>query len=249
MYRGVSLNIPLVFLFCQVFSGSQDVEDEDNVAELLNAIAAENSQTKHGVRPRPPNPCRRDTDTVLTSLLTSLEPPPSPPDSIPSFDPAEVDSQCEESAYDTDHPSDFTFGREQPFHADKTEVELESDYLTPAEVRQRSLSAASTDSDYDDMDVFEMLRDNSQLVVDMLTDEKAADHNDVNGNKTSFNSIILNGDVPPPIPTTPVPSDDEEPSFKPSLSLRNFSDESGMSSEEAPPPLPSKNGPVKMQLG
>ena len=90
-------------------------------------------------------------------------------------------------------------------------------------------SSDSDDNDVgiDDEDVFDMLRDNSQLVISMLnknTTESAettvaGDRNSSRSNDSlvpgnSLDAIGLS-DVSPPIPTTPLPSDDEEPPVKP----------------------------------
>ena len=79
----------------------------------------------------------------------------------------------------------------------------------------------------DDEDVFDMLRDNSQIVIGMLNNTNTeseetnvvGDKNSTTGNDSlvTGNSLDATGlsDVPPPIPTTPLPSDDEEPPVKP----------------------------------
>ena len=239
---------PLFLLLSrQVPSDSPVTQEDDDIASLLSVIAAEKPAPSHTIKPRPPRPNRRDTDTVLTSLLSSLQPPPSPPDSIPSVDPREIDSQGgTESAYDSDQVSELAPRR--ALLSDRTETEASSDYLSSEpEARRGSTSSSSEVSGYSDWDVFDMLRDNSQTVAEMLKDDKAAAglHDDINGN-----SKVITRDLPPPVPTTPIPSDDEGTPFKLSLremSTRNFSDDSGMSAEEAPPPLPAKVGSDKPQ--
>lgn len=82
------------------------------------------------------------------------------------------------------------------------------------------------DVDIDDEDVFDMLRDNSQIVIGMLNNTSTESEETNIGDKTSTggneslvlgNSLDATGlsDVPPPVPTTPLPSDDEEPPVKP----------------------------------
>ena len=83
------------------------------------------------------------------------------------------------------------------------------------------------DVDIDDEDVFDMLRDNSQIVIGMLNNTNTeSEETKVTGDKNSTrgsdnlapgNSLDATelSDVPPPIPTTPLPSDDEEPPVKP----------------------------------
>ena len=83
------------------------------------------------------------------------------------------------------------------------------------------------DVDIDDEDVFDMLRDNSQIVIGMLNNTNTeSEESKVTGGKSSTrgtdslapgNSLDATwlSDVPPPIPTTPLPSDDEEPPVKP----------------------------------
>ena len=83
------------------------------------------------------------------------------------------------------------------------------------------------DNDYidmDDEDVFDMLRDNSELVIGMLNNNKPSTETADNKNLAntdghrSENSVEVVDrlpDVPPPIPTTPIPSDDDEPPVKP----------------------------------
>ena len=83
------------------------------------------------------------------------------------------------------------------------------------------------DVDIDDEDVFDMLRDNSQIVISMLNNTNTeSEETKVTGDKNSTrgNDSLVTGnsldatelsDAPPPIPTTPLPSDDEEPPVKP----------------------------------
>ncbi|KAJ7310195.1 hypothetical protein OS493_040155 [Desmophyllum pertusum] len=94
----------------KTLTGSTDVQDEDDVTELLNAISAANnnsSPSTNHIQPKPPTLQKRDTDTVLSSLLSSLEPPPSPPESLLSVDPREFDSQWESGYSDNDVTPDL----------------------------------------------------------------------------------------------------------------------------------------------
>ena len=85
-----------------------------------------------------------------------------------------------------------------------------------------SSDSDDNDVDIDDEDVFDMLRDNSQLVISTTESAEttvAGDRNSSRSNDSlvpgnSLDAIGLS-DVPPPIPTTPLPSDDEEPPVKP----------------------------------
>lgn len=113
-------------------------------------------------------------------------------------------------------------------HADVKELSALPDDHIPIDNNNIDDTSDDDDVDIDDEDVFDMLRDNSQLVISMLnkTDPKATatqaveDNNDtgirdspVQGNSLDVTDRI--SDVPPPIPTTPLPSDDEEPPVKP----------------------------------
>ena len=82
----------MFFKIFQSLTGSEIAKDEDDVSELLNAIAEENRRLQN----KPPQVYRRDTDSVLTSLLTSIHSPQSPPDSVPPLDVSETDSEPED---------------------------------------------------------------------------------------------------------------------------------------------------------
>ena len=84
------------------------------------------------------------------------------------------------------------------------------------------------DDDYvnmDDDDVFGMLRDNSQLVIGMLNnsnslpvvtvDSSYGGNTEVHSSNTSLEAVDTHFNVPPPIPTSPLPSDDDNPPVKP----------------------------------
>ena len=92
------------------------------------------------------------------------------------------------------------------------------------------LSSCDDEKDDDDMntdddDVFDMLRDKSQLVIGMLNNsnpppsETVIDENEgkmeSHASDISLEVMDTLPDGPPPIPTTPLPSDDDEPPFKP----------------------------------
>ena len=241
-----------------------DIQDEDDVSELLNAISAANHESSppaNHVQPKPPKLRKRDTDTVLSSLLASLEPPPSPSESLRSIDPREFDSQWESGYSDNDTTSDYVPIKSGQFFksgsnssanaANGTNAFNDKEDLREAvngehavnHVDMKELSSVSdndipvvnsntdddsddddVDVDIDDEDVFDMLRDNSQLVISMLNKsdaestetEAAVDNNNtesrdspVQGNSLDVTDRL--SDVPPPIPTTPLPSDDEEP--------------------------------------
>ena len=101
------------------------------------------------------------------------------------------------------------------------------------------------DIDIDDEDVFDMLRDNSQLMINMLNEPDATlGEETADGNKTDNQDLPRNGnsldeigrpsDVPPPIPTTPLPSDDDEPPVKPPLRVESLPKFSGNNSYSTP---------------
>ena len=80
-----------VFKF-QSLTGSDCAKDEDDVTELLNAISEENLRLQN----KPPPVQRRDTDTVLTSLLRSAESPPTALNSLPPLEFSESESEPDE---------------------------------------------------------------------------------------------------------------------------------------------------------
>ena len=238
----------------------------------MNAISAANGRssppTNH-LQPKPPKLQKRDTDSVLSSLLSSLEPPPSPPESLRSVDPREFDSQWESGYSDNDATPDRLANKSRYFFqsgssssANQSNVlddrkDLEEAANAAHSVNQMQINELSSisdndnaqdnsnstddssdnddddddddDVDIDDEDVFDMLRDNSQLVISMLNKTNTeSGETKVGGDKNEFstrgsgshvpgNSLDATGisDVPPPIPTTPLPSDDEEPPVKP----------------------------------
>ena len=231
----------------------------------MNAISAANGRssppTNH-VEPKPPKLQKRDTDSVLSSLLSSLEPPSSPPESLRSVDPREFDSQWESGYSDNDDTPDLvpnksrhffqsgsssSANRSSSFDGGKDIQEAANAAPSVNQVQINQLSSISDndnaqdnsnstddssdndddDVDIDDEDVFDMLRDNSQIVIGMLNNTNSeSEDRKVTGDKSSTrgndslapgNSLDVTGlsDVPPPIPTTPLPSDDEEPPVKP----------------------------------
>lgn len=224
----------------------------------MNAISAANDEssppTNH-VQPKPPKLQKRDTDSVLSSLLASLEPPPSPPESLRSVDPREFDSQWESGYSDNDATPDLVPNKSRQFfksgssssanqtntfndRKDLPEAVNGKDTVNHADVEELSsildndipIDDSNTDDDSDDVDiddedVFDMLRDNSQLVINMLnktdtasTETEVAVDNRSRASPIGGNSLDVTdrlSDVPPPIPTTPLPSDDEEPPVKP----------------------------------
>ncbi|XP_020604777.1 tyrosine-protein phosphatase non-receptor type 13-like [Orbicella faveolata] len=249
----------------KTLSGSSDIQDEDDVTELLNAISAANGRSSppaNHVQHKPPKLQKRDTDSVLSSLLASLEPPPSPPESLHSVDPQEFDSQWESGYSDNDATPDLVPNKSRHFFQsgssssanqsssfdDRKDLQEAANAAQPVnQVQINELSSISDndnaqdnsnntddssdndddDVDIDDEDVFDMLRDNSQIVIGMLNNTNTeseetnvvGDKNSTRGNDSLVpgNSLDATGlsDVPPPIPTTPLPSDDEEPPVKP----------------------------------
>lgn len=227
----------------QTLTGSTSIKDEDDVTELLNAISAanESSSPPSKIVQSKPKLHKQDTDTVLSSLLGSLEPPPSPPESLHSVDPHEFDSQWESGYSDSDvSPSimpnksqryfksgsqSSTQGGNNPndnkgFSKDSNDAHfMNQENMQPLDSTSDNENAVSNDitdsSDddddndinIDDEDVFSMLRDNSQLVIGMLNNNKPS-------TEKAANSLEV-PDVPPPIPTSPLPSDDDEPPVKP----------------------------------
>ena len=225
----------------------------------MNAISAANNSSSPPTNQIPSKPklLKRDTDTVLSSLLASLEPPPSPPESLLSVDPREFDSQWESGYSDSDAPpdlvpnkshQDFKSGSSSSAH--DTNVindtnETSNDPQTGNQANMEQLDSISEndivvnsnvddssdgdDDDYvnmDDEDVFDMLRDNSQLVINMLNNNEPPSTDAIDSNNLGRNDGLipensleamdtLSSDVPPPIPTTPLPSDDDEPPVKP----------------------------------
>ncbi|XP_078359591.1 tyrosine-protein phosphatase non-receptor type 13-like [Oculina patagonica] len=244
----------------KTLSGSTDIKDEDDVTDLLNAISAANDEssppTNH-VQPKPPKLQKRDTDTVLSSLLASLEPPPSPPESLRSVDPREFDSQWESGYSDNDATPDLVPNKSRQFfksgssssgnqtntfdnmkdipeavNGEHTVNHTDAEELSSILGNDIPIDDSNTDDDsddddvnIDDEDVFDMLRDNSQLVINMLnktdaesTETEVAVDNRSRDSPVGGNSLDVTdrlSDVPPPIPTTPLPSDDEEPPVKP----------------------------------
>ena len=234
----------------------------------MNAISAANGRssppTNH-LQPKPPKLQKRDTDSVLSSLLSSLEPPPSPSESLHSVDPREFDSQWESGYSDNDATPDILPNKSRHFFQSGSSssanqsnaLDDRKDLVDAANaahsVNQMQINELSSISDNDnaqdnsnstdesnddddddddvdiDDDVFDMLRDNSQLVISMLNKTNTeSGETKVGGDKNEFstrgsgshvpgNSLDVTGisDVPPPIPTTPLPSDDEEPPVKP----------------------------------
>lgn len=69
--------------------------------------------------------------------------------------------------------------------------------------------------DDSDLDVFDMLRDNSQIVIQAINESSQQISTKTNTKSPRINEPYMNllgGEnavVPPPIPTTPIPSDDE----------------------------------------
>ena len=184
---------------------------------------------------------KRDTDIVLSSLLESLQPPPSPPESLRSVDPREFDSQWESGYSDNEAPRDIVSSKsrqslerndsQQTFNSLAVQHSItkqldsasDNDITTDNDVNDSSNDGDDDDIDMDNEDVFDMLRDNSQLVISMLNNDKPESTVEVNNNVGHKDSsptpntleVDAHSDVPPPIPTTPLPSDDDEPPVKP----------------------------------
>ena len=243
----------------QTLTGSTDIQDEDDVTELLNAISAANENTSPPTShiKSKPKLHKRDTDTVLSSLLDSLKPPPSPPESLTSVDPQEFDSQWESGYSDNDASPDLVANKlrrdffsgsssstqDANVSRDSRETSNDTEPLYQANMGQlepisennfaddSNVDDSSDDDDgddyinMDDEDVFDMLRDNSELVIDMLNNNKPSatetvdntnlENTDGNRSENSVEAMDRIPDVPPPIPTTPLPSDDDEPPVKP----------------------------------
>ena len=116
----------------------------------------------------------------------------------------------------------------------------DNDITTDNDVNDSSNDGDDDDIDMDDEDVFDMLRDNSQLVISMLNNDKPESTVEVNNNvghkdsspTTNTLQVDAHSDVPPPIPTTPLPSDDDEPPVKPPPRRESLPKFSGNSSTE-----------------
>ena len=210
-------------------------------------------------------------------------PAPSPPESLLSVDPREVDSQWESGYSDNDAPPDLVLNKSRHNFSSssthstnalndwKESQQTSNDTLAVNQANMMQLDSISDndiaaddnvddssddDDDYinvDDDDVFDMLRDNSQLVINMLNDDKAPSTDAVNNNSgnrdgpPSQNSLgaDTHSDVPPPIPTTPLPSDDDEPPVKPPPrreSLPKFSENSNAGELYSTPVMNGSNG-------
>lgn len=231
----------LMVLF-QTLTGSTSIKDEDDVTELLNAISAanESSSPPSKIVQSKPKLHKQDTDTALSSLLESLEPPPSPPESLHSVDPHEFDSQWESGYSDSDVSPSIMPNKSQRYFKSGSQSSTQggnnpndnkgfskdsndAHFMNQANMQpldsisdnENAVSNDITDSsddddddiNIDDEDVFSMLRDNSQLVIGMLNNNKPS-------TEKAANSLEV-PDVPPPIPTSPLPSDDDEPPVKP----------------------------------
>ena len=154
-----------------------------------------------------------------------MEPPPSPPDSLPSVDPREFDSQWESGYSDSDAPPDLVPNRTRASRwsgSDSSSPRSEKGFgktLGGRKHQNRSFeSNISTHTSDDDEDVFDMLKDNSQVVIDMLHTKEVqsnSDHTSTGRHKTLSKGLNIPPEIPPPIPTTPIPSDDDEPPVKP----------------------------------
>lgn len=238
-------------MFFQTLIETASNKDEDDVVDLLNAISAANeniSPPTNRIQPKPKFN-KRNTDALLSSLLENLEPPSSPPESVASVDPRAFDSQWESPCSDSDASpnKDSTKSWQElrgSYHGRSTS-EASSDRHSVDQASSKHLDsvteeiAASTNIDLsscddekdddgmntDDDDVFDMLRDNSQLVIGMLNNSNPLSSEtviDENERKTESHASDISlevmdtlPDMPPPIPTTPLPSDDDEPPFKP----------------------------------
>ncbi|XP_022779941.1 tyrosine-protein phosphatase non-receptor type 13-like isoform X3 [Stylophora pistillata] len=260
----------------KTLSGSRDIQDEDDVTELLNAISVanvESSPPTSQVQHKQPSLQKRDTDSVLSTLLASLEPPPSPPESLPSVDPRDFDSQWESGYSDNEETPDLVSKKSRQFFKsgssspagytnianDVTNIPKPSDNDThevnhtdvnnelahDSSIGDESSSDVDDDIDINDEDVFDMLRDNSQLVINMLNEndttlaEGVVDSNNTDNRGIPRNGNILDvlerpSDVPPPIPTTPLPSDDDEPPVKPPPRVESLPKFSGSDSSSKP---------------
>ena len=161
----------------------------------------------------------RDFDSQWESGYSDND---APPDLVPNKSRQDFRSGSSSSTFYTnalDDRKDFQTSREQLESITDNDIAVDSNV--------DNSSDDDDDDDYvnmDDEDVFDMLRDNSELVISMLNDNKSPSDDTVDSNNLenrdghiSENSLedTLNPDVPPPIPTTPLPSDDDEPPVKP----------------------------------
>jgi len=238
-------------MFFQTLIETANNEDENDVFELLNAISAANENVSPLTIQSKPKLHKRNTDALLSSLLENLEPPSSPPESVASADPREFDSQWESPYSDSDaspskestkswrelrgsyhgrSTSEASSDRHSVDQASSKHLPLDSVTEEIAVSTNIDPSSCDDEKDDDDMntdddDVFDMLRDNSQLVIGMLNNsnpppsETVIDENEGKmespASDISLEVMDTLPDGPPPIPTTPLPSDDDEPPFKP----------------------------------
>lgn len=239
-------------MFFQTLIEPVNSEDEDDVAELLNAISAANENvlppTNH-IQSKP-KLHKRNTDALLSSLLENPQPLSSPPDSVASVDPHEFDESPDSDSdaspnkvstkswqelrgsYHGRSTSEASSDRHSVNQASSKHLPVDSVTEEIAVSTNIDISSCDDEKDDDDVnidddddDVFDMLRDNSQLVIGMLNSsnpppsETLIDKNEGNMERHTSNSSLevvdTLPDEPPPIPTTPLPSDDDEPPFKP----------------------------------
>ncbi|XP_020916558.2 tyrosine-protein phosphatase non-receptor type 13 isoform X2 [Exaiptasia diaphana] len=233
--NGVDLDITLEDK--KTLTGSSEVKDEDDIVDLLSAISSTTESTPTSRSPTKPKLNKRDTDSVLSSLLNSIGSPAfsSNTNSLNETDTNESDSDVGSPLVDTGSPI--------PALDNRTSKSIKSDTLqrfSSGSLEGRGLSDSSTDriktdseessdSDYDDVDVFDMLHDNSERT------------------KQEDSSIGNYIDLPPPLPTTPIPSDDEElPPLPPRKESLNRSSDDGWSSESDLSYQPKVNGFVSL---
>lgn len=182
---------------------------------MLNAISESNKELNAPSKNNQHKPTlhKRDTDSVLSSILSSIAAPPSPPssttlnndvnddDSIDSESDAESLPGREKYTIDDNRPGYSTGDSLQRLSSGSSESKHLSDASTNKS-NGKNQSLESSDSDYEDMNVFDMLQDNSEM--EMNTE----DIGNINNSNRNLNGTI--SDVPPPVPTTPIPSGDDE---------------------------------------
>jgi hypothetical protein len=227
---------------------------------LLNAISEANSEFQApNIKQSKPKLHKRDTDSVLSSILSSIAPSSSPPsyttshsdlseaDSINSD--SDADSPTVRLSYNIDdtRPGYSTGDSLQRLSSGSSEGKRLSDSSSD-KLQGKARSVESSNSDYEDMNVFDMLQDNSEMVINMLEES-----DDIGSYNRGYVPSKLNGtvsDVPPPVPTTPIPSDDDEeiPAPPPRReSLLKSSDDGWSSGDSDFSTKPKLNGFVTLQ--
>lgn len=155
----------MLFILYQISTESSQLKGENELVDVLQSIS---TKTEPTVSPTKPKLNKRTTDTVLSSLLTAIGAPQT-------NDINEITSDSLKDDISQRHSSGSLVDSQSSDHS----VELE---------------VSSEDSDYEDVDVFDMLQDNS----------------DTRGTQEVDGTLGIYTDIPPPLPTTPIPSDDDD---------------------------------------